>query len=1007
MHSRFAAILLAMLSLQAYGQTYTIKTFAGGALPENIPGTSASLGDAPWVASDANGNLFIPVFSPYALVLRLDAKSGILTRVAGNGVSAWSNNNGPATSAPLCFPTAVSVDPAGSIYIADECSIYGLPDVIRKVANGVITIVAGGGKSGLGDGGPAASAQLKTPYGLAVDSTGNLYIADTGNFRIRQVSNGVITTLAGNGTKGSSGDGGPPTSAQLDQPTGVAVDGAGNVYIADRLWIRKVSKGVITNLAGNGTQGFSGDGGPPTNAQFSFAAGVAVDPANNVYIGDVYNNRIRKISNGIITTVTGGGKAGLGDNGPPTQAQLNSPNGLALDTSGALYIADGQNFRIRKVTGGVITTVAGNGANALSGDGGLATNAQLGTPAELGIDPAGSVYVADKENNSVRKVSNGVISTVQPPSPVRNFLDGGMQITVDNRGNIYSFTDVTISRVSNGMTTLVAGNGGYGFGGDGGPAVKARITYPLSLTVDAAGNLYFVDYGNGRVRKVSNGVISTVAGNGVLGFTGDGGSATSAQLFPRAIAVDSAGDLYIADENHHRIRKVSNGVITTVAGDGTCCGGGDDGPATGAGIGAGTMAVDSSGNIYTLDGAGTFGSPISGTTIRRISGGVISVIAGQSNLGGFSGDGGPAINAGITAVFLAVDDSGNVYATDHPHHRIRVLVPSALPCSYSVTPGTLQSPLPGGNLTVTVQTSAYCSWAVQSLPAWITFSGQAVGTGTGTVTLAVAANVGVARSATISIAGVSVPATQLGAMPPPSIQLGGVVPVNSSVNTIQPGEWVSIYGTNLAGSTATWNGNFPTSLSGTSVTINGKAAYLSYVSTTQINLQAPSDTATGSVTVVVTTAVGTATATVTLAQFAPSFFLLDSKHVAGIIPRSNGSGAYGGGTYDILGPTGNSLGYPTVAAKAGDVIELFGTGLGPTSPAVPAGQTFTDAAPTTNPVNLLINNMTVTPAFAGLSGAGLYQINLTVPAGLGTGDVSLQASVGGVQTPPTVVISLQ
>jgi uncharacterized protein (TIGR03437 family) len=227
------------------------------------------------------------------------------------------------------------------------------------------------------------------------------------------------------------------------------------------------------------------------------------------------------------------------------------------------------------------------------------------------------------------------------------------------------------------------------------------------------------------------------------------------------------------------------------------------------------------------------------------------------------------------------------------------------------------------------------------------------------------------------------------------------------VATIQPSEWVSIYGTNLASSTVTWNGNFPTSLGGTSVTIGGKAAYLWYVSPTQINLQAPDGASAGSVAVAVTTASGTATSTVTLAPVAPSFLLLDSKHVTGIILTADGSGAYGGGTYDIIGPTGNSLGYATVAAKAGDNIELFAVGLGPTDPAVPAGQAFSSAAPTTDPVGLIIDNISVTPAFAGLSGAGLYQINLTVPAGLGTGDVPLVATAGGAQSPSGVVISLQ
>jgi uncharacterized protein (TIGR03437 family) len=212
----------------------------------------------------------------------------------------------------------------------------------------------------------------------------------------------------------------------------------------------------------------------------------------------------------------------------------------------------------------------------------------------------------------------------------------------------------------------------------------------------------------------------------------------------------------------------------------------------------------------------------------------------------------------------------------------------------------------------------------------------------------------------------------------PVIAIGGVVP-----STIEPGEWVSIYGSNLAPGIANWNGDFPTSLNGTSVTVDGKPAYLEYVSPSQINFQVPDDTARGSVSVADTTAIGTVTSTATLASFSPTFFSFDGKHVAGIIVRPDG--------YDLLGPTGTSLGYPTVAAKAGDIVELFGTGFGPT----------------TNPVTIRINNVSVTPSFAGISGAGLYQFNLIIPSGLGTGDVSLQASVGGVQTPVGAVISLQ
>jgi uncharacterized protein (TIGR03437 family) len=249
--------------------------------------------------------------------------------------------------------------------------------------------------------------------------------------------------------------------------------------------------------------------------------------------------------------------------------------------------------------------------------------------------------------------------------------------------------------------------------------------------------------------------------------------------------------------------------------------------------------------------------------------------------------------------------------------------------------------------------------------------------------------------------------TAASTFPVPSILPNGIVPIYSSSGTIQPGEWVSIYGTNLASGTATWTGNFPTSLNSTTVTINGKLAYLSLVSPGQINLQAPDDTAQGTVPVVVSTASGDAASMVTLAQYAPSVLLLDAKHIAGIIVRSDGSGAYGEGAYDIIGPTGRSLGYSTVAARAGDIIELYGTGFGPTDPVIEAGNVFSGAAPTTNLVTVLVNNMSVTPSFAGLSGAGLYQINLTVPPGLGTGDVSIQANVGGVQTPSGVVMSLQ
>jgi uncharacterized protein (TIGR03437 family) len=245
----------------------------------------------------------------------------------------------------------------------------------------------------------------------------------------------------------------------------------------------------------------------------------------------------------------------------------------------------------------------------------------------------------------------------------------------------------------------------------------------------------------------------------------------------------------------------------------------------------------------------------------------------------------------------------------------------------------------------------------------------------------------------------------------PVISPNGIAPIFGTPGTIQPGEWVTIYGTNLASGMATWIGNFPLTLGGASVTINNKPAYLMYVSPGQINLQAPDDTATGTVPVTVTTAAGSVTATVTLSQFAPAFNLIGPpgatpQYVTGIILRPRGGGAYGNGSYDILGPGLKSLGYSTAAARPGDSIELYAVGFGPTDPAVPAGQAFSGAAALSNAVTLYINNIVVPTSFSGISGAGVVQINFTVSTGLGQGAVPISAMVGGVSTPSGALFQL-
>jgi hypothetical protein len=311
----------------ASGQTYTISTFAGGGPPANIAGTSASLYGPHSVAVDKTGNIFFPDGNS---VLRLDAISGALALLAGTGVPGVIGDDGLATSARLNNLQGLAVDSDGNLYIADTYN-----NRVRKVSNGVITTVAGNGIPGFGgDNSLATRASLYGPSGVAVDSAGNLYIADSYNVRIRKVSNGVITTVAGGGA--SLGDNGPAASAQV-APVGIAVDSADNLYIADAGYrVRKVTNGVITTVAGNGTPGFSGDSGSATSAQLDDPTGVAVDPVGDLYIADVgyvqdttnAYSRIRKVSKGVITTVADGGSLMAGDNGPATSALLSEPHGM-------------------------------------------------------------------------------------------------------------------------------------------------------------------------------------------------------------------------------------------------------------------------------------------------------------------------------------------------------------------------------------------------------------------------------------------------------------------------------------------------------------------------------------------------------------------------------------------------------------------------------------------------------------------------------------------------------
>jgi sugar lactone lactonase YvrE len=334
----------------------------------------------------------------------------------------------------------------------------------------------------------------------------------------------MITTFAGNGTWGYSGIGGPATAAELAEPRGVAVDNSGNVYIA--CWgagshVLKVNaSGIISVFAGNGTTGYSGDGGPATAAELYYPTTVGFDGLGNVYIGDATSKRIRKVTPlGIITTFAGNGTYGnTGDGGPATAAELGYPAGISFDASGNAYIADQDNNNVRKVnSSGIISTFAGNGTAGYSGDGGPATAAMLYGPVRVIVSGSGDIYIDDYSNSRIRKVN------------------------------------------SSGVISLIAGNGTTVFGGDGGQATAAELAGPVGIASDIYGNIFIADMGNNRIRMVNSlGVIKTIAGTGVAGYNGDCIQATFAELnAPIGVAVDGSGHIFFSEDGGNRIRILS------------------------------------------------------------------------------------------------------------------------------------------------------------------------------------------------------------------------------------------------------------------------------------------------------------------------------------------------------------------------------------------------------------------------------------------------------------------
>ncbi len=659
-----------------------ITTAAGGGLPylgDGGDATSSKVGlDPVGIAIDAAGDLYV-ADAGHNRVRRVDAQTHAITTVAGTGVSGFSGDGGIATAARLDGPTQVALDGAGNLFVADTNNHR-----VRRVdaQTREITTVAGSGPAGVdnggygGDGGPASSARLNMPDGVAVDAAGNLYLADAYNYRLRRVeaASGTITTVAGNGTPFYGSDG-PATATGLI-PRGIAVDGGSLLIVGDtRVHRLDVATGTIVTIAGSAVvTEAGGDGGPATSAGLANPTNVCVDADGNVYVS--HRNRTRGASSGehrvrrvdaetgLISTVAGNDDSGFsGDGGPATAATLSQPAGVAVDGAGTLYVADRGNHRLRRIgLDGRIATIAGTGEVTPTGDGELATSARFDTAWKVSVAPADTLTILDFKVVPQNDGLIGYVPAIRRVDPdtgeIRLLAIAAPDATVlaaDAAGRTYLLRVGLITRVDGESSPEVpiAGDGTPGDSGDGGPATSASID-PGSLAVDGAANVFFVQDST-RIRRVdaATGVITTVAGNGQPGNGPDGGLAHETNITVRAVTVDGPGDLFLVDSDGH-IRRVdaATNVITTVA----------------------TLPTGVAPNGIALSPYGWFVLDAAAMEVLLVTFDGRALRVTGANGAGVGGDGGPAGDAIMSSVQdIATDSAGNLYIVDEGAAVVRVV----------------------------------------------------------------------------------------------------------------------------------------------------------------------------------------------------------------------------------------------------------------------------------------------------------------------------------------------
>lgn len=884
------------------------------------------------------------------------ATSPITYRIETVAGSADLGDTGPALAAEIGNIQGVALDAIGNLYLSD--ADYHR---IRKLSrDGTISIFAGTGVAGFaGDGGPAEQAQFNMPYGIVIGPSGDLYVADLGNHRVRHITpNGIITTIAGNGTRGSAGDGGPAIDASLCTPRNLALDVFGNLYISEFEGhrVRKVApNGLISTVAGTGKAGSQNDGSLAIYAELAFPAGLAVDLYGVVYLADSQNQRVRRITpDGRISTLLGGSQG----------TALLTPTALVVDRNGNLYVADQSAVRAYTIAGSWVA-VSGMGAPWFTGDGGPAVSASLISPNALAADAGINLFIADGKR--IRRIDpDGVIQTIAGDAYLRAIGDDGPApsarlfrpagVALDRWGNLYIADTGTqrIREVAAGRISTATGTGLPGLADDRVSPLGAPIITPMGVAADSSGTLIIAETGAHRIRKLSGGAISTLAGTSGAALGAEGKPATTTSLnAPRGVCVGPGDSVHVVDTANHRVLRITaDGRLAIVAGSGVAGYANDNGWAPAARLQSpSACAVDASGSVLIADTLNH--------RIRRVTpAGTITTVAG-TGLPGFSGDEGPATAARLNAPRgVAVDGNGSIFISDTANHRIRQIT----------TDGVIHT-LAGGDTAGFAGDGGPAANALLDAPGGLQLDSS------GNIYFADTNNNRVRRL---------VPQAEV--PPAPLRQISVLNAASLREGPVAPGEILTIFGAGIGpeqGVTGAFDstGQLATQAAGVEVRFDGVPAPVFYAQATQVNVQVPYAVAGRTQTQIEIRYQDKALAAVALAvaEAAPALFPVAAN------------------------PDG-SPNSPTEPAARGTIVTLYGTGEGLTDGPNQDGRIARAPYPLpTLPVTLTAAGIPADLLYAGSAPdqVGVFQINARMPGGyVSAGPATIVWTVGAAAAPP-------